>query len=173
MPDEHLERLLAELGERAKAEIAQVQTDAAARAESVRTGRAERANARRAEAVAALEAEFTHRRASSLAEARRRARGVVLCAQHRLVDRVLDKIRLRAAERLAEPASACGKERRAALLRSYAIGADASIECVESGIRLTADGGHLSIDDTVDAWLEADRAAIAIDVCLAVEKSSC
>lgn len=173
MADAHLERLLAELGERAQAEIVQVQTDAAARAESVRAGCAERTQSRRAEAVAALEAEFTHRRAISLADARRRARGAVLRAQHQLVDRVLEKIRLRAAERLAQPESARGIATRSALLRCYAMTPDASIECVTSGIRLTADGGHLSIEDTVDAWLDADRAAIAIDVCHAVEKSSC
>ncbi|HEU4612656.1 MAG TPA: hypothetical protein VFS15_11290 [Kofleriaceae bacterium] len=50
---------------------------------------------------------------------------------------------------------------------------DASVERMSGGLRLTADGGHLSIDDTIDAWLEADRAAIAIAVCRAVESARC
>ena len=173
MADEHLERLLAELGERAQAEIAQVGTDAETRAQSIRIDAVARAAARKAAAVADLEAEFARRRTSELAEARRRARGGVLCAQHALVDRVLDRIRMLATERLAQPLSDCGIAARSALLRSYAVTADASVERVESGIRLSADGGHLTIDDTVEAWLEADRAAIAIDVCRVVEASPC
>ena len=171
--DAHLERLLAELGERAQSEIAQVRTEAAARAGSIRAGCASRAEARRTEALAALDAEFSRRRMTVLAEARRRARGTVLRAQYALVDRVFREIRALATERLAQPSSDCGIQRRSALLRSYAATSDAVIERTDSGVRLTADGGHLSIDDTVDAWLDADRAAIAIDVCRAVEKSTC
>lgn len=173
MSDAHLERLLAELGERAQAEITQVAADAAARAQSVREGCQVRLESRRSSALAALDSEFARRRTSALAEARRRARGAVLREQHALVDRVLGRIRRLAVERLADPASACGVARRAEVLRSYAVGADPATERVESGMRLTADGGHLLIDDTVDAWLDADRAAIAIDVCRAMEHSSC
>lgn len=173
MADAHLERLLAELGGRAQAEMAQVGADAAARAESMRADCVAGAAVRRAEAFAALDAEFALRRLSALAEARRRARGLVLCAQHAFVDRVLDRIRVLAIGRLADPANEYGIARRSAILRSYAVSADARIERSESGIRLTADAGHLAIDDSIDAWLEADRAAIAIDVCHAVEIASC
>lgn len=173
MADAHLERLLAELGERARVEIAQVEADAVVRADAVRARCASAVDARRDGALAALEADLERRRMSALAEARRRGRGAVLRAQHALVDRVLERVRRRAADRLARPESECGVQRRSARLRSYAIGADASVERVASGLRLTADGGHLSIDDTVDAWLDADRAAIAIDVCRAVESASC
>lgn len=173
MADVHLERLLQELDERARTEIAQVEADAATRAEQIRAGGTARGEARKAEALAALETEFARQRNTAVADARRRARGAVLRAQHDLVDRVLAQIRVRAAERLADPASAFGIKRRSELLRAYAVSEDASVESVESGIRVTADGGHLTIDDTVDAWLDADRAAIAIDVCHAVETSSC
>ena len=173
MTDGHLERLLAELGERAHAEIAQVEADAAARADAIRARCASAIEARRAEALAAVEADMARRRTTTVAEARRRGRGAVLRAQHALVDRVLEKIRACAAERLAEPASACGIERRSTILRAYAVGADSAIERGIDGLRMTADHGHLSIDDTVDAWLDADRAAIAIDVCRAVEAPSC
>ena len=173
MVDAHLERLLAELGDRAQSEIAQVRADATARAESIRAAGMAGAAARRAAALAAVDADFARRRVGALAEARRRARGAVLCAQHTLVDRVLARVRILAAARLAEPTSACGVARRSVLLRSYVVGSDAVIDRSESGIRLTADGGHLTIDDTIDAWLEADRAAIAIDVCHAVEQRPC
>lgn len=173
MADTHLERLLAELGARAQAEIAQVEADATARAQAVRAESTARREARRAEALAALDAEFAQRRHAAIADARRRARRVVLCAQHAMVERVLARIRLLAVERLSEPASECAIARRAALLRSYAVTSDAVIERLESGIRLRADCGHLSIDDTVDAWLDADRATIAIDVCRSVEAATC
>ena len=170
MGDAHLERLLAELGDRAQSEIAQVRADAAARAESIRAAGVAGAAARCAEALAALDADVARRRIGALADARRRARGAVLRAQHALVDRVLAKVRVLAATRLAEPISECGIARRSALLRSYAVRSDVTVDRTASGIRLTADGGHLAIDDTIDAWLDADRAAIAIDVCHAVEK---
>jgi hypothetical protein len=169
MADAHLERLLAELGERARTEIAQVEADAAVRAAAIRDEACTRAAAHTAEALSALEAELAHRRGTELAEARRRARGALLTAQHALVGRVLDRARALAIARLAAPESKCGLDRRAAVLGSYAVGADAVIERLESGLRLTADSGHLSVDDTVDAWLESDRAAIAIELCRAVE----
>ena len=173
MADTHLERLLVELGARAQAEIAQVEADAVARAHTIRAASTARGEARKAEAIAALDVEFAQRRNSAIADARRRARRVVLCAQHGMVDRVLARIRRLAVERLAEPASECGVARRSALLRSYAVTSNAVIERLEDGIRLQADGGHLSIDDTVDAWLAADRAAIAIDACRSVEDAPC
>lgn len=169
MADGHLERLLVELDERARTEIAQVEADAAARATAIRDEACRRAAVREAGALSALDAEFAHRRGSELAEARRRARGTLLTAQHALVGRVLDRARSLAITRLATPESKRDLDRRAALLGSYAMGADATIERLESGLRLTADSGHLSVDDTVDAWLESDRAAIAIELCRAVE----
>ena len=173
MPDEHLERLLAELGERAQAEIAQVHTDATSRAAAIRCNAAAQADARRLAALQALEADLAHRTMSALADARRQARGTVLRAQHALVDRVLARARALVIEHLADPASDCGITRRAEVLRSYAMTSDAAIERGDAGIRLAADAGHLSIDDTVDAWLDADRGAIAIEVCQAVEASPC
>ena len=169
MADAHLERLLAELDERARTEIAQVEADAAARATAIREEACKRAAACKVEALSALDAEFARHRGSELAEARRRARGTLLTAQHALVERVLDRARTLAVARLATPESRCGLDRRATLLASYAIGADAAIERLESGLRLTADFGHLAVNDTVDAWLESDRAAIAIELCRAVE----
>ena len=173
MPDAHLERLLTELGARAGAEIAQVEADARARADAIRARCAAAVDARRAVAIATVDADLARRRTSALAEARRRGRGAVLRAQHALVDLVVERIRQQAARQFAQPESERGFSRRCAILRSYAVSADASVERVASGLRLTADDGHLSIDDTVDAWLDADRAAIAIDVCHAVERASC
>ena len=169
MADAHLERLLAELDERARTEIGQVEADAAARATAIRDEACKRAAARKAESLSALDAEFARHRGSELAEARRRARGTLLAAQHALVDRVLDRARALAVARLASSDSNCGLDRRATLLASYAIGADPTVERLESGLRLTADSGHLEVNDTVDAWLESDRAAIAIELCRAVE----
>ena len=88
-------------------------------------------------------------------------------------DAMVERIRQQAATQFAQPESERGFSRRCAILRSYAVSADASVERVASGLRLTADDGHLSIDDTVDAWLDADRGAIAIEVCQAVEASPC
>lgn len=168
MVDEHLEGLLAELGERATSEIAQAAAAGQAEAEQIRAAAHASANERTAKALADCASEQARRRASETAVARRRARGVLLEAQHAFVSRAL----VRAKELIAERLRAAGPQAmqaRVDALVSYTADGDATVKRDEEGIRVVADGGHLHIDDTVNAWLEQNRAELAIAICRAAE----
>lgn len=174
MPDVHMQRLLGELEARARAEIDQVETDARARAHALRTAMATDAAARQAAAIAECDASFARRRAAAIADARRDARLELLHAQHAFVDRVLARVKDLLTARLAtagiEPFAARFDE-----LRAYA--ASGAVEIAPDpragGFTLVADGGHLVIDDTVNAWLGAERARLAIDICHDAESAPC
>jgi vacuolar-type H+-ATPase subunit E/Vma4 len=166
--DEHLERLLAELGERAKSEI--TQATAAGQADVERILSAAHANARErmAKAVADCESEQARSRATAIALARRRARGALLDAQHAFVNRALT----RAADFITDRLRVAGPQAlqaRVDALMSYTSEGDAQVRRGDDGIRLTADGGHLRIDDTVSAWLGQNRTELAIAICRAAE----
>lgn len=168
MADEHLERLLAELGERAKSEI--TQATAAGQAEVGRILSAARASARErtAKALADCEAEQARSRAAAIAVARRRARGALLEAQHAFVNRALACGAQLITERL-RAAGPQAMQTRVDALMSYAPESDAEVRRGDDGIRLTADGGRLRIDDTVSTWLEHNRSELAIAICRAAE----
>jgi hypothetical protein len=168
MADEHLERLLAELGERAKLEIAQATAAGQAEAERVRAVAELNARERIADALRICEREEAQRRAGEVAVARRRGRRALLEAQHAFVNRVL----ARAAELIAERLRTAGPEAmqaRVDSLLSYAADHDADVRADATGITVLADGGHLRIDDSVNAWLEQNHAELAIAVCRVIE----
>lgn len=168
MADEHLERLLADLGERAKSEITQATAAGQAEVEQILTAARASARDRKAKALADCESEQARSRAAALAVARRRSRGALLNAQHAFVNRALT----RAAELITERLRVAGPQAmqpRVDALMSYAAEGDAQIRRDEHGIRLTADGGHLRIDDTVDEWIERNRSELAIAICRAAE----
>ncbi len=186
--DTHLDRLLAELGDRAQAELEQVRRDADAQAQAMSHAAEARAQIRTATALAECEAETMRRQANAIADARRAARGALLQAQHALVDRVCARARRRLAPRFADAANGDTMHRRLAELVTFAATTDVEARvpsgtAIDStpqwrktespnappGFTLIGDGGHVIIEDTVDAWLNANRPQIAIDVCRAVE----
>jgi hypothetical protein len=167
LAEPHFERLLAELGARAGSELAQVQADADAEACKILSAADRRIARRRDEALAACDAEYARCRAVAAADARHAARADLLRAQHALVDRVIERARSAVAERLAETNGSRALDERVADLSSYAP-LDAVV-MKEKGITIIGTQGRLVVDDSVDAWLESERAQIAIDVCRAVE----
>ncbi|HVX38193.1 MAG TPA: hypothetical protein VHB25_01375 [Gemmatimonadaceae bacterium] len=169
-----MNRLLDELETRARAEIEQVERDARDRADALAVGVHEAAAARQAAALAECDAAFARRRAAAVADARREARLALLHAQHAFVDRVLERVQADLAARLA----ASGVDAftaRVDELRAFAASgaAEIALDARRGGFTLVADGGHLVIDDTVDAWLAAERARLAIDICRDAESAPC
>jgi vacuolar-type H+-ATPase subunit E/Vma4 len=168
MADEHLERLLAELGERAKSEIAQATTAGQAEAERILSAARANAHERMVDAVGECESEQARSRATAIAVARRRARRALLEAQHAFVNRALACGAQLVTERL-RAAGPQATQARVDALMSYTSESDAQVRRGDDGIRLTADGGHLRIDDTVSAWLEQNRSELVIAICRAAE----
>jgi vacuolar-type H+-ATPase subunit E/Vma4 len=166
MAGAHFDRLLAGLGERAKAEIAQVRADAEEQATELRVAADRVVARRRADALAACEAEYMRRRAAAAADARHDARGTLLRAQHALVATVMSRARGMVVDRLARDGESPTVAARIAELESFA---SDGVVTSDDGLKLVANDGRLVIDDTVDAWLDGERAQIAIDVCRAVE----
>lgn len=171
MPDRHLERLLADLGARAASEIAQATAAGQAEAERIRVAAQEKARELMARALADCELELARSRATEIAVKRRSARGALLDAQHAFVSRSL----ARAAELIAERLRGAGRnamQTRVDALVSYAPDANPEVRQGDDGIRVSADGGHLRIDDTVSAWLDQNRAELAIAICHAGEAAN-
>jgi vacuolar-type H+-ATPase subunit E/Vma4 len=194
--DAHFQRLLGELGARAGAELDQVSAAAQARADSIRVESAARIEKRREAAIAQCDEDVQRSRNSALAAARHEGRRRLLDTQHALVERVVSA----AVEATNRKLSLCVNpdrlSRRAGELLSYAGNGPAELRCrtpiaeqiaarlrprganvvadddAAWGLTLVADDGRLTIDDTVDAWLEAERAAIAITVCRRIEEHS-
>jgi vacuolar-type H+-ATPase subunit E/Vma4 len=191
------ERLLEELGTRSRAEIDQVGEAARARAASIDAASVARITERRAAALASCDEEGQRDERIAVAAARLCGRRSMLAAQQALVDRVMDAAHDATHRRLASGLDADVLMRRAAELLSYAgtgdveircrtvmacqitplLAADARIRVVADdaapwGFTLIADGGRLSVDDTVESWLSGRRDAIAIEVCRAVEESA-
>jgi len=161
--DSSFQRLLEELGTRARAEIEQV-------------------------AAAARE------RNAALSNARHAGRRTLLAAQHALVERVLDASGKATIRKLGLCVNVERLVSRADELAAYAGNGAVEVRCQTAlaeqitsrlgcrqvrvvsddaapwGLTLTADGGRLVIEDTVDAWLAARRSAIAIDVCRRIEE---
>jgi vacuolar-type H+-ATPase subunit E/Vma4 len=171
MTDAHLDRLLEELGARATAELNAVRDAAVANAADVLAAAAANVDARGAAALAACDAECERHRANALATTRREARAALLHAQHALVDRVIGRAKAIIVQRLAAESSSELLTKRSAALAAFAFG-HANVVRGAEGLRLEADDGRLTIDDTVDAWLARRRARIAIDVCRAVERDT-
>ena len=192
--DPHFERLLEELGARSRAEIDQVLQAARTRAAAIAVESNGRIAERRTEALASYDEEARRARGNAVATARRDGRRALLEAQHALIDRVLSAARDVTTRRLGLCVDADRVARRAGELLAYAgpgtvelrcrepmarqvvpaLASDARVRVVADdsapwGLTLVGDGGRLSIDDTVDAWLAGQRAAIAIDVCRAME----
>lgn len=174
MADVHMQRLLDELEARARAEIEQVDADAHARADALRAAVAADGATKQANAFAACDAEFAKRRGAAIADARRDARLALLHAQHELVDRVLDRVQADLSARLAE-AGVAQFGARFDELRTFAASGNVEIaaDARAGGFTLVADDGHLVIDDTVEAWLAANRAQLAIDICRDAESAPC
>jgi hypothetical protein len=194
--DSHFQRLLDELGARARAEIDQVSAAARTRADTVAAESAARIERRRAAVISECDEDAQRARNGAMAAARYEGRGALLASQHAFVDRVLDAARQATNQRLALCVNAERLVNRADELLSFAgngsaelrcrtpiaehivagLGADSARvvadDCAPWGLTLTADDGRLCIDDTVDAWLAAERAAIAIDVCGRIEEAS-
>jgi len=166
MAEAHFEQLLAELGERASAELAQVQTDGERLSVQVLADADARVMQRRNEALAACESEYARRRAGAAADARHAARGNLLRAQHALVATVIARARAIVAERLGREGETPAIAARVSELSSYAAGGTVTRG---DGLSLVANEGRIVIDDSIDAWLDGERAQIAIDVCRAVE----
>jgi len=170
MSDEHLDRLLAELGARAGAELEQVRASAEAEASALLGAADERGAARLTAALAASDADYERRRAAAAAGARHDARGALLEAQHALVTRVLERARALVAAELAARPESPALTTRLAELSTYAV--NAKVER-RDGLVLVANEGRLVIEDTIDAWLDSERAQCAIDICQAVEQAAC
>ena len=172
MADAHVERLLAELGERANAELAQAEAAARERADAVREAARRRAEAARTAIVAAAEAEEAARRAAAVANAQAAARGALLEAQHAFVARVRDAARARVTARLASAGDSEHMRARITALEAFAMTKDVRVERGPGGLELVADGRHLRIADDVDAWLAAEAPQIALDACRALEEAA-
>jgi vacuolar-type H+-ATPase subunit E/Vma4 len=166
MAEPHLERLLAELGERAGAEIAQVRADAESEASELLLAANRRIAAHRQDALTTCEADYARRRASAAGDARTAARGDLLRAQHALVDLVIGRARTMLAERLERERHSSSVDARVAELQSFVPN---GVVTRRDGLQLVANDGKILIDDTIDAWLEGERARIAIEVCRVVE----
>jgi hypothetical protein len=173
MPDAHLERLLTELGERARGEITAVDADADERIASLRAEWAQRFVDERERALAECERRAASDAAGEIAALKRDRRSVLLGAQHTLVERVL----ARASLSLASCFEHAGGHRAVAshidMLREFAGSPDVEVSVSSRGITMTADGGHLRIDDSIDAWLAAERPRLAIDICRMAESTTC
>src|SRR5690348_11100723 len=120
MPEAHLDRLLAELGERAGAEIAQVRADAESEASDLLLAANRRVAAKREAALIACDADRALRRAAVAANARTAARGDLLRAQHTLVGVVIDRARSIVVERLEQELESASISARIAELQSFA-----------------------------------------------------
>ena len=166
MPAAHLERLLDELGERASAEIAQVSADGDSAASELLLAAKRRVAARREIALEACETEYARRRVAAAADASNAARRDLLRAQHALVALVIERARRILVERFEREADATPLKARIAELQSFAPG---GVVSRANGLRLAANEGRIVIDDSIDTWLEGERAQIAIDLCRAVE----
>lgn len=184
------ERLLHELEERARAEAAAVLGDAERQASEIRAAAASRGAERHAAAIRACDDEVSIGHAEALADARLAARRRLLEAQHAAVARVLEEVRrVAAAEandwsvpdeildaRVAEVLSYLGGdpaelhcppalvERISALARTDAVSVRGD-PAIEVGVRASTLDGRVTVDDTLDAWLLHDRAALAIEIC--------
>lgn len=166
MSDSHFERLLAELGERAGAELEQARADAQTRADEILGAAEVRVAKRRDDALVVREAEYARRGAAAAADARHAARASLLRAQHALVAMVIERARAIVVERLEHDGDSPALAARIAELSSYATNGTVTRR---DGLELVANEGRLVIDDSVGAWLAGERAQIAIDVCRAVE----
>jgi vacuolar-type H+-ATPase subunit E/Vma4 len=163
--EEHLERLLVELGARASTELEQVRSDADGLAAQILSDADARVDARRDNALATCEADYARRRAAAAAGARHDSRAALLRAQHAFVETVIGRARAIVVERLDREGDTPAIAARVAELSSYA--EDGTITR-RDGLVLTTNRG-LVIDDSVDAWLDGEREQIAIDLCRAVE----
>ena len=193
MEDDHLRRLLAELDDRSNAEIEQVRSEGRAAVDTIRRDAAQRTAERERAAIASCVEECARQRAESLAAARRQARADLLVAQHALVDRVIARVRSEMDERFSARCALPALFRRVDDLRSYAPD-DVTVTCraklagplraarpslhvavdedVSWGVLLTTADGHMSIADTVDAWLDEQHRILAMKICLDLETAS-
>ena len=194
--DARFQRLLGELGARARAELDQVSAAAQARADSIRVESAARIEKRRGAAMAECDEDVRRSRNGALAAARHDGRRRLLDSQHALVERVVSAAVEATNRKLSLCVSPDRLLRRAGELLSYIGSGPAELRCRTSiaehiaaqlgprdakvvadddapwGLTLVGDDGRLTIDDTVGAWLEAERAAIAIAVCQRIEEHS-
>jgi hypothetical protein len=157
---------------------------------------AARVEKRREAAIAECDEDIRRWRNSAAAAARYEGRRRLLGSQHALVERVLTA----AVEATNRKLSLCVNPehlaKRAGELLSYVGNVTAEFRCrppiaeqiaarldpraarvvadddAPWGLTLVGDDGRLTIDDTVNAWLEAERAAIAITVCRRIEERS-
>lgn len=173
MVEAHLDRLLAELDERARADIAAVAAETASRIGTMRADQSARLEAERRSALAACERQAACDQASAVAAMKRERRSALLMAQHGLVERVLARVTVQLAGCFEHTAGHAGITRRADMLREFACSSDVSIVVSSNGISLVADGGHLRIHDTVDAWLAAERPRLSIEICRMMESTTC
>ena len=173
MSDAHLDRLLAELDERVRGDIAAVDAETESRIGELRAEQNARLDADRKTALAACERQAARDEASAVAAMKRERRSALLTAQHALVDRVLARVARQLAECFEHSAGHSGIARRAGALREFACSSDVTIDVTSGGISLVADGGHLRIHDTVDAWLVAERPRLSIEICRMMESTTC
>ena len=192
--DPHFERLLEELGAHSRAEIDQVLEAARTRAAAIEAESTDRIARRRTAVLASCDEDWRRARDNAVAGARLDGRRALLEVQHALVDRTVRAAREVTTTRLGLCSDPDRVARRAAELVSYAgdgnvelrgresvarhlapaFASDARVRVVAGdtepwGLTVVGDGGRLTIDDTVDAWLDGQRAAIAIDVVRAME----
>jgi vacuolar-type H+-ATPase subunit E/Vma4 len=184
-----LDRLLSELEARSRGEIDGVLADARARAAAVRRDAENKRAMRREAALTACEQELAVARRLSLAKAHARARARLLAAQQALVARVLDSARALGPLRLAAVSDEVLRARLAELLAFVDTrGGGATLYChptilsrlasmvpaevrvhedptLGGGIRLLAEDGRVTVEDTLEAWFERERGALAQAIC--------
>jgi vacuolar-type H+-ATPase subunit E/Vma4 len=194
--DSRFERLLDELGTRARAETDQVLATARARATAVAAESTARIEQRRTAAIESCDAEASHARNAALSKARHEGRRALLAAQHAFVDKILDASRGATHRKLGLCANTERLVSRSEELASFSGNGTTEVRCrtpmaqqitsglgrrgvrvipddeAPWGLTLVADNGRLVIEDTVDAWLSSQRAAIAIDGCHRIEEGS-
>lgn len=185
--DEHLDRLLAELGERSNAEIAKIQSEGRAAVDTIRRDVAARIAKGRDAAIAACEAESAERRAEAIAAARSRARSSLLRAQHTLVDRVLDLARAESASRFASACVVPTLVARTRDLLTYVPEDGAVVRCraqlsqwlrspiapvkvadddaADWGVIVSTSDGRLVVDDTVTTWFQREQPTLSMTIC--------
>lgn len=188
-----IDQLLSELENRSAREVAAILAEARAEADRLRAAARAEVERRRAQAVAQCDRDANDELRQLLAAAARAGRAELLEAQHAFVDRVLARAKADAAARLLDPATLPRLATRVEELAAF-IPDSVQIRCPTSlvaaleqrlrhqprlrpiptegdeiGLVLVSDDGRLRIDDTVDGWLDATRAAHAIWLCHAVE----
>ncbi len=193
-----LDHLLAALERDATAQAERLVAEARATADRLTSAAVEAIECRRGETLGAHEREQRAVVQAALSAARRGARGDVLEARERLLDRVFAAARTALPQALAHPAyRAALPERLAAALACVEEGGEAAVRvpaalaadvrtavsgnglmtvrvdhAAGSGFRLATADGTLEVDDTLETRLDTQRPRLARDVLRQLEVES-